>query len=149
MMDLPHEQATSDPDRTLELRDNLADFLKIVFAEADAGVLETVPAEKVAAELGLNWQSVAYEVCLISLAHQILARRENAPIAQSILDALNELAVNFDDVQAELLAGPWPDVYKLRVGERRVIYAADRKGRRLTIYLIGHWRELHKQPQIA
>jgi hypothetical protein len=74
MMDLPHEQATSDPDRTLELRDNLADFLKIVFAEADAGILETVPAEKVAAELGLNWQSVAYEVCLISLAHQILAR---------------------------------------------------------------------------
>jgi hypothetical protein len=58
MMDWPHEQATSDPDRTLELRDNLADFLKIVFAEADAGILETVPAEKVAAELGLNWQSV-------------------------------------------------------------------------------------------
>jgi len=46
MMDLPHEQATSDPDRTLELRDNLADFLKIVFAEADAGILETVPAAR-------------------------------------------------------------------------------------------------------
>jgi mRNA-degrading endonuclease RelE of RelBE toxin-antitoxin system len=133
--------AVCEPDGALELRDNLAEFLRIMLAEIEAGTSEVVSVESIAAGHGMNWQPTDCEVRFISLAQQILARRENTPIAQSILDALNELAVNFDHVQAEPLAGPWPDVYRLRVGERRVIYAADRKGRRLTIYLIGHWRE--------
>lgn len=141
--------AICEPEGALELRDNLADFLAIALAEAETGTLETTPADQVAVGLGLDWRPVAYAVRFIGLAQQILARHENAPIAQSILDKLQELAANFDSAQAEPLAGLWPDVYKLRVGERRVIYAADRKGRRLTIYLIGHWRELHKRPLTA
>jgi len=106
-----------------------------------------VSVESVAAELGLNWQPSAYEVRFISLAQQILARWENTRIAPTILDKLQELAVNFDAVAPERVPGQWSDLCKLRVGERRAIYTANRENKVITVYLIGHWRELHKRPQ--
>lgn len=138
-------EISDNPDFALELRDNLAEFLRITLAEIEAGTSEMVSVESVAAGLGLNWQPSACEVRFISLARQILARWENAPIAPSILDKLQELAANFDAIEAEPVVGQWSDLYKLKVGERHVIYTANSENKMITVYLIGHWRELYKR----
>ena len=135
--------------QALELRDNLAEFLQITLAQEEAGTLETAPAQNIAAELRLKWQSAAHHVRFISLAKQILARPENAPIAQTVLDKLAELAANFDSTEPEPLAGQWSNTYVLRIGERRVIYNANRHERWITVYLIGHDRELRKRQLVA
>ncbi|HLB47725.1 MAG TPA: type II toxin-antitoxin system RelE/ParE family toxin [Anaerolineales bacterium] len=138
-------QIPDDPDVALELRENLADFARLVRAEEARGKSATITAEQVADGLGLKWQSATYQTRFISLAHQILARWENAPIAPSILSKLQELAANFDAIEPEPIAGQWSDLYKLRLREHRVIYNVNRENKMITVYLIGHWRELHKR----
>ncbi len=135
----------TEPEQNLELRDNLAEFLQITLAEEKANPLGTVPTQTIAAELGLNWQSVGYQVHFIDLAKHILARRENAPIAQTVLDGLSELAANFDNTQPEPLIGQWLNTYVLRLGELRVIYTANLQERWITVYLIGRHRELRRR----
>ncbi len=135
----------TEPEQNLELRDNLAEFLQITFAEEETNALGTVPAQTIAAELGLNWQSVGYHVRFVGLAKQILARRENAPIVQTVLDGLSELAANFDNTQPEPLMGQWSNTYVLRLGELRVIYTANLQERWITVYLIGRDRELRRR----
>lgn len=110
-----------------------------------ADILETTPAENVAAELGLGWQSTRYQVCFIDLARQILARRESASIAQTVLDKLGELAARFDSAEPEPLVGQWPNTYALRIGEQRAIFAVNRQERLITVYLIGRDRELRRR----
>lgn len=138
-----------ESEQNLELRDNLAEFLQIALAEEQAGTLETFPAETVATELGLNWQSVSYHVRFGGLAKQIIARRENAPIAQTILDRLVELAANFDSAEPEPLGDQSLHAYVLRIGERRMIYSANRQERWIVVYLIGRHRELRKRQLAA
>jgi mRNA-degrading endonuclease RelE of RelBE toxin-antitoxin system len=132
-----------------ELRDNLAELLRISIAEEMAGTLETFPAETVATVLGLNWQPVSYHVRFGDLAKQILARHENTPIAQTVLDKVAELAANFDHAKSEPLAGLWSNTYVLRIGERCVVYSVKPQERLITVYVIGHDRELRKRQPFA
>jgi len=44
-----------DPDEGLPLRDDVAEMLRESLARQRAGTLETKTADKVAAELGLDW----------------------------------------------------------------------------------------------
>ena len=135
----------TEPEQNLELRDNLAEFLQITFAEEQVGALGTIPAETIATELGLNWQSASYRVRFVGLAKQVLARRENAPIAKTVLDGLSELAANFDNTRPEPLMGQRLNTYVLRLGELRVIYTANLQERWITVYLIGRDRELRRR----
>ena len=138
-----------EPKQSLELRDNLAEFLQIILAEKLVGTLKTIPVETIATELGLNWQSTGGQVQFVSLAREILARRENAPIAQNVVDELAKLAASFDDSEPEPLAGQWSNTYTLRTGERHVIYIANRQEHQLTVYLIGQDRELRKHQPVT
>ena len=56
------------------------------------------------------------------------------------------LTDNFDSIKPEPLAGPFSGLLKLRVGDYRVIYQANREKKVLTIRLLGHRREIYNQP---
>jgi len=66
-------------------------------------------------------------------------------VAARVLRKLRWLAENFDSVKVEPLTGPLTGLFKLRVGDYRVIYQADRENKVLTVRLVGHRREIYDQ----
>jgi mRNA interferase RelE/StbE len=70
----------------------------------------------------------------------------DAVVAGRVLKKLRWLAENFDSIKPEPLAGPFSGLLKLRVGDHRVIYQANREKKVLTIRLLGHRREIYNQP---
>ena len=55
------------------------------------------------------------------------------------------LAENFDSIKPEPLGGPLSGLYKLRVGDYRVVYSVDRDKKLLTVRLVGHRREIYER----
>lgn len=70
----------------------------------------------------------------------------DAVVAGRLLKKLRWLAENFDSIKPEPLGGPFSGLCKLRVGDYRVIYQANREKKVLTIRLLGHRREIYNQP---
>ncbi len=66
-------------------------------------------------------------------------------VAGRVLKKLRRLAENFDSMKPEPLAGPFSGLFKLRVGDYRVIYQVNRENRVLTVRLVGHRREIYLQ----
>ena len=64
-----------------------------------------------------------------------------------MLRKLSWLAENFESVKLEPLTGPLAGLFKLRVGDYRVIYQADREKKVLTVRLVGHRREIYDQSE--
>ncbi|RKZ72210.1 MAG: type II toxin-antitoxin system mRNA interferase toxin, RelE/StbE family [Candidatus Parabeggiatoa sp. nov. 1] len=84
-----------------------------------------------------------YEVTLIEEAEFDLTQLSK-PIAQRILKKLHWLADNFNIVLPEPLKGQWQGLYKLRVGDYRVIYDFCEDEKIITVYVIKHRREVYK-----
>lgn len=70
----------------------------------------------------------------------------DAAVAGRVLKKLRWLAENFASIKPEPLVGPFSGLFKLRVGEYRVIYQANREKKVLTIRLLGHRREIYREP---
>jgi len=85
-----------------------------------------------------------YQVELLPQATNDL-RRLDKPVAQRIVNKLRWLEENFESTKPEALVGPLKGLSKLRVGDYRVIYEADRENRLITVHLIGHRREIYHQ----
>lgn len=67
------------------------------------------------------------------------------PIAQRILKKIRWLAENFELVAREPLTGSFKGLYKLRVGDYRVLYTFNENERQvIIIHLIKHRREVYK-----
>ena len=66
-----------------------------------------------------------YELEFTSNAESDLSRL-GAPMAQRVLTRLRWLAENFDVIRPEALRGEWRGMFKLRVGDYRVLYACNR-----------------------
>lgn len=64
-------------------------------------------------------------------------------ISQRILNKIGWLAKNFEDIIPEVLAYDLKGMFKLRVGDWRVIYTVTQKTRLITIHLIGHRRKIY------
>ena len=65
-------------------------------------------------------------------------------IIQRVLNRLRSLAENFDSIRPEGLTGSLAGLFKLRVGNYRVIYQVDRKNRSRTVHMVGHRKEIYK-----
>ncbi|HEX6383452.1 MAG TPA: type II toxin-antitoxin system RelE/ParE family toxin [Anaerolineae bacterium] len=66
-------------------------------------------------------------------------------VGQRVLKKLRWLAENFDAVPRESLSGQWQGVFKLRVGDYRVLYTISGDGSRLiTVHFVRHRREVYK-----
>ncbi len=85
-----------------------------------------------------------YEVEFTSEAEADLAHLSKT-IAQRVLKKIRWLADNFENVTPEPLTGEWKGLYKLRVGDYRVLYTFSQVEQRVIIvHLIKHRREVYK-----
>ncbi len=71
----------------------------------------------------------------------------NQFVADRILKKLHWLAENFDSLRPEPLTGPFSGLFKLRVGDYRIIYQVNREKKLLTVRLVGHRREIYERPK--
>jgi mRNA interferase RelE/StbE len=67
-------------------------------------------------------------------------------VAGRVLKKLRWLAENFDSLKPEPLTGPFTGLFKLRVGNYRVIYQANREKKLLTVRPVGYRREIYALP---
>jgi mRNA interferase RelE/StbE len=81
-----------------------------------------------------------YEVELTPQASDDLGRLDRA-VGQRVLNRIRWLAENFEALIPEPLSGPWRGVYKLRVGDYRVLYTFG-KGR-IVVRAVGHRSEVY------
>jgi mRNA interferase RelE/StbE len=65
-------------------------------------------------------------------------------IAQRILDKIKWLCENFHDITPLKLNSDLKGLYKLRIGDWRVIYSVDQKSKLITIHMVGHRSEVYK-----
>ena len=54
------------------------------------------------------------------------------------------LAENFEAIEPEPLKGPLKGLYKLRVGDWRVIYSIDHERKAIVVHMVGHRREIYR-----
>jgi mRNA interferase RelE/StbE len=71
-------------------------------------------------------------------------KRLDRAVVHRVFKKLRWLSENFDSLQPEGLSGPLAGLLKLRVGDYRVLYEAERAGKRLTVHLVGHRRDIYK-----
>jgi mRNA interferase RelE/StbE len=82
-------------------------------------------------------------VVFISQSEENLAKLDKQ-IAQRILKKIRWLAENLETLTPEPLTGQFQGVYKLRVGDYRVLYTLEDDQNLIVIRLIKHRREVYK-----
>ena len=85
-----------------------------------------------------------YSVRILPSASHELDRIDKS-IGRRIAERINWLAENLDDIRPEALSGDLVGLYKLRVGDYRVIYESIQKERTIVIHAIGHRREIYRK----
>jgi len=68
----------------------------------------------------------------------------DAPIAQRVLKKLRWLAENFEAIKPEALTGQWGGMFKLTVGDQRVLYTFDKTAQNIIVHFVKHRREVYK-----
>lgn len=66
-------------------------------------------------------------------------------VARRVVAKINWLAENIEQINPLQLKGNLSDLYKLRVGDFRVIYEINRDEEIIIIHFIGHRREVYKK----
>lgn len=84
-----------------------------------------------------------YNIEFTPTAEEDLARL-NKSTAQRIFSKIRWLAENFPALTPEPLTGQWAGVYKLRVGDYRVLYTFDNAETSILVHFIRHRREVYK-----
>jgi mRNA interferase RelE/StbE len=85
-----------------------------------------------------------YRVRILDEATRDLERLER-PVARRVADRLNWLAGNLRSVKLEALTGDLAGLFKLRIGDYRVIYEVLRNERTLIVHGVGHRREVYRK----
>jgi len=86
-----------------------------------------------------------YQIRVLDAAAHDLARLDPA-VARRIVNRIRWFAENLDDIKPEALTGDLAGLYKLRVGDYRVVYELLHSEQEIVIYLIGHRREVYRKP---
>jgi mRNA interferase RelE/StbE len=85
-----------------------------------------------------------YTITLTGEAQDDLKRLDKA-VAKRIVKKLRWLAANAEIHPHAALTGPWGGLYRLRVGDYRVIYALDHQERLIEGIVIGHRRDVYDE----
>ena len=85
-----------------------------------------------------------YEIELRSAARDGLQRLDHG-VAERVLKKIKWLANNFETVPHDTLSGEFKGLFKLRIGDYRVVYSCSRAERLITIHLIDHRREIYER----
>jgi mRNA interferase RelE/StbE len=76
-------------------------------------------------------------------AHDQLARLDK-PVAQQLLRKLHWLAENFEETVHLPLKGNLKGIYKLRVGDYRLLYTIEEGKDQIVVHFAAHRREVYK-----
>ncbi len=85
-----------------------------------------------------------YRVRLLDAASKDLARLDK-PMARRIVERVQWLAENLADTNLEALTGEFEGLFKLRVGDYRVVYELVHGEQLVMIHAIGHRREIYRK----
>jgi len=85
-----------------------------------------------------------HRVRLLDTASKDLARLDK-PVARRIVGRVQWLAENFEKADLERLTGELEGLFKLRVGDYRIIYELVHGEQLIMIHAIGHRREIYRR----
>ncbi len=86
-----------------------------------------------------------YQIRILDAAIRDLARLDPA-VARRIVNRIRWFAENLDDIKREALTGDLAGLYKLRIGDYRVVYELVQSEQMMVIHLIGHRKEIYRKP---
>ena len=84
-----------------------------------------------------------YQVIILPKAFEDLSKIDKT-IAERITDKLTWLSENIDNITPLPLKGDLSGLYKLKVGDWRIIYDIDHKEKVITVHKIGHRKEIYR-----
>jgi mRNA interferase RelE/StbE len=85
-----------------------------------------------------------YHIRILEEASRELARLDKS-VGRRIVERINWLSERLNDIRPEPLRGNLIGLYKLRVGDYRVIYQILHDEKTIIIYAIGHRREIYRK----
>lgn len=85
-----------------------------------------------------------YRVRLLDAASKGLAKVDK-PVARRIVDRMEWLAENLTDTNLEALTEEFEGLFKLRVGDYRVVYELIHEEKLIMIHAIGHRRDIYRK----
>jgi mRNA interferase RelE/StbE len=86
---------------------------------------------------------VSYQVRFTPQALEDISQLDR-PIVRRIIEKIEWLAEHIDSLQAERLTGPFAHLFKLRIGDWRVLYDTDPVQRTITVHVIAHRSKVYK-----
>ena len=84
-----------------------------------------------------------YQVIILPNAFEDLAKIDKT-VAKRITDKITWLSENIENVTPLSLKGDFSGLYKLKVGDWRIIYDIDQKKKVITVHKIGHRKEIYR-----
>ena len=84
-----------------------------------------------------------YQVIILPKAFEDLSKIDKT-IAIRITDKLTWLSENIENITPISLKGDFSGLYKLKVGDWRIIYDIDHKKKVITVHKIGHRKEIYR-----
>jgi mRNA interferase RelE/StbE len=81
---------------------------------------------------------------ILEEASRELARLDK-PVGRRIAERINGLSEKLNDIRPEPLRGDLIGLYKLRIGDYRVIYEIIHNEKTIVIHAIGHRREIYRK----
>jgi len=85
-----------------------------------------------------------YRIRILQTAARELERLDK-PIARRIVERINWLAANLDDIRPEPYKGDLAGLYKLRIGDYRVVYEILYDEKMIVIHQVGHRGEIYRR----
>lgn len=85
-----------------------------------------------------------YQICIQDSAAGELAQLDKQ-IARRVVKRIRWLAANVEAIKPDALSGDLAGLYKLRVGDYRVVYEVLHAEQVIVVHLIGHRREIYRR----
>ena len=85
-----------------------------------------------------------YSVRILDAAAKELARLDK-PVGRRVVERINWLTDNLEEVGTETLTANLAGLYKLRVGDYRVLYEVLHGERLIVIHAIGNRRDIYRK----
>jgi mRNA interferase RelE/StbE len=86
---------------------------------------------------------VKYKVDFTPQALEDISKLDRSVI-ERVTKKIEWLSESFDAVSPQALKGKFHGMFKLVIGDWRVIYTADLRNKLITVHLIGHRKEIYK-----
>jgi mRNA interferase RelE/StbE len=85
-----------------------------------------------------------YQLQISRTAKRDLSRLDQ-PIAKRIMNKLFDLASNAETTSHFALSGEWKGLYRIRIGDYRVIYDLNKDKLVILVIAVGHRRNIYKR----